>query len=132
MGWSDELNQKYSWHPFGPEWRLLAAGAMPADRFLQSLDLFVYTLGPFFRESWGRVAAEAMLTGAIPLVPRGYHFGNLVAHGGCGYLCGSFGEYREAAQRLYWDYDLRRRMSGRCASYARDRLCDHRRIGGFG
>ncbi len=124
MAWSNELHKKYAWHRFGPEWELLGAAATPAAGFLQSLDLFVYSFGPFFQESWGRVVVEAMLTGAVPLVPEGCHFGNLVADGESGYLCGSFGAYQEAAQRLYGDYGLRRRMSEQCAFYAREKLCN--------
>lgn len=57
-------------------------------------------------------------------MPAGCHFGYLVEEGKSGYLCESFAAYPEAAQRLYWDYDLRRRMSEQCARYAREKLCD--------
>ena len=124
MAWSRPLHEKYAWHRFGSEWELLGAGAVAAADFLRSLDLFVYSFGPFFRESWGRAVVEAMLTGAIPLVPADCHFGHLVGEGESGYLCGSFAAYQEAAQQLYWDCDLRRRMSERCARYAREKLCD--------
>lgn len=72
----------------------------------------------------GRAVVEAMLTGAIPLVPAGCHFGYLVEEGKSGYLCESFAAYQEAAQRLYWDFDLRRRMSERRVRYAREKLCN--------
>ena len=131
MAWNDVLNKKYAWHSFGSSWKLLSAGAIPSDIFLQSLDMFVYSFGPFFKESWGRAVVEAMLTGAIPIVPNSCHFGNLIVHGETGYLCSNFGEYREAAQNLFMDYGLRKRMSKYCASYARDKLCNrehHRKL----
>lgn len=131
MGWSDDLHRKYDWHDFGDQWDLLKPKAESATDFLHSIDLFVYAIGPFFQESWGRVVAEAMLTGAIPLVPSGHHFENIIADGEAGYLCNDFDDYHEAAQRLYWDYPLKRRMSKHCAQYARSYLCDqkaHRRL----
>ncbi|MFO0980054.1 MAG: hypothetical protein U0996_26890 [Planctomycetaceae bacterium] len=42
MAWSDELSAKYRWHRFDDRWDLLPKETEPADKFLQSLDLFVY------------------------------------------------------------------------------------------
>ena len=42
----------------------LGMALMPAGMVL---DLFVYPLGHQFIESWGRVVAEAMLTGCVPI-----------------------------------------------------------------
>lgn len=84
-----------------------------------------------FKESWGRVVVEAMLTGCPPLVPVGYHFHNMLVDEESGYLCGPFAERKEAVQRLYGDYPHRLRMSKRCAEYAREVHCDvgrHRAI----
>lgn len=131
MAWDDALRKKYRWHRFGPEWELLKPMQEPPDRFLQSLDLFVYPLGHLFKESWGRSTVEAMLTGAIPLVPAGHQFHNLIVHGESGFICGSFGEYRDIARELQRDHGLRRRLSRQCAEHARTKICnpeEHRRI----
>lgn len=131
MAWSEEMAKQYRWHRFGPEWELLPKNKMASLDFLWSLDVFVYPLGHRFKESWGRVVVEAMLTGCPPLVPVGHHFHNMLVDEESGYLCGPFAEWKEAAQRLYRDYPHRLRMSKRCAEYAREVHCDvgrHRAI----
>jgi glycosyltransferase involved in cell wall biosynthesis len=131
MAWSGELSKKYGWHRFDDRWDLLAPEAEPTVHFLHSLDLFVYPLGHKFTETWGRSTVEAMLTGAIPLVPEGHHFGELIVHGETGFLCGDFLEYQEHAQRLARNPAARREMSRACRDHAASKLCDsqqHREI----
>ena len=101
--------------------------------FLHSLDLFVYSLGPTFRESWGRSTVEAMLTGCVPLVPKGggHHLENLVPHGRVGFLCASNEEYREHVQRLRKDVALRQKLSHAARRHAENELChraEHLRV----
>ncbi len=124
MAWSDDLRRKYGWHRFDGRWDLLEGLAEPQVRFLHSLDLFVYPLGHTFRESWGRSTVEAMLTGAIPLVPCGHHFENLLVQGESGFLCADFREYQEHAQRLCLDFEFRRRVSRQCRTHAEQELCN--------
>jgi glycosyltransferase involved in cell wall biosynthesis len=124
QAWSDELRKIYRWHTFGPEWELLAANKVPAERFLQSLDLFVYPLGHRVVESWGRSTVEAMLTGCVPLVPAGHHFHQLMEHEKSGFICSSFAEYKHYAQALYRDSQLRRQMGRQAAQHARSILCN--------
>ena len=114
MAWSETLAEKYRWHRFDSRWELLPPLGEPVPAFLQSLDLFVYPLGHTFTESWGRSTVEAMLTGAIPLVPEGHHFKSLIVHGESGFLCGDFLEYQSRAQELARDPLLRRQMSIAC------------------
>lgn len=114
MAWSDELSAKYRWHRFDDRWELLPPEAEPADRFLQSLDLFVYPLGHQFTESWGRSTVEAMLTGAIPIVPTGHHFESLIEHGQSGFLCSDFRDFQACVQELANDPFARRQMSLAC------------------
>ena len=127
MAWSEEMAKQYRWHRFGPEWELLPKNKMASLDFLWSLDVFVYPLGHRFKESWGLVVVEAMLTGCPPLVPVGHHFHNMLVDEESGYLCGPFAEWKEAVQRLYRDYSHRLRMSKRCAEYAREVHCDAER-----
>jgi glycosyltransferase involved in cell wall biosynthesis len=123
MAWDDKLRRKYSWHKFDQRWDLLKAEKEPQLEFLHSLDLFVYPLGHNFLESWGRSTVEAMLTGAVPLVPRGHQFENLMVHGESGFICADFQEYNEYAQRLCLDYGLRRRVAENCHKHAVKKLC---------
>jgi len=124
MAWSEQLQRKYRWHNFDERWSLLKAEEESQVDFLHSLDLFVYPLGHNFRESWGRSTVEAMLTGAIPLVPSGHHLESLVVHGETGFVCEDFLEYQGHAQRLYLDYPCRKQMSSACREHAEMKLCN--------
>jgi hypothetical protein len=88
MGWSETLRDRWCEHEFDERWELLAPNAEPAAAFLNSLDVFLYGLSPRFCESWGRAIVEAMLTGAVPVVPRGggHHIERLLKHGVSGFL----------------------------------------------
>ncbi len=126
MAWSEELAKVYARHRFDARWDLLPKAAESQVAFLHSLDLFVYSLGPTFRESWGRSTVEAMLTGAVPLVPRGggHHLENLVPHGKAGFLCAGPEEYREHVARLRADALLRKKLSRAARRHAENELCN--------
>lgn len=124
MAWDEKLRQKYRWHHFDERWELLKTEQESQIDFLHSLDLFVYPLGHKFTESWGRSTVEAMLTGAIPLVPPGHHLENLMIHGDTGFVCGDFLEYQRHAQTLFHDHALRSSMARRCHEHAVQKLCN--------
>ena len=124
MAWDAALRAKYAWHHFSQQWDLLEPEAERQVPFLQSLDLFVYPLGHGFVESWGRSTVEAMLTGAIPLVPPGHHLEHLIEHGKSGFVCHDFLEYQEHAQRLSRDYATRRSVARQCREHAEQVLCN--------
>ncbi|HOI36883.1 MAG TPA: hypothetical protein PLY00_16700 [Verrucomicrobiota bacterium] len=124
MAWDEKLRQKYRWHRFDERWDMLKAEQEPAVEFLQSLDLFVYPLGHNFTESWGRSTVEAMLTGAVPLVPSGHHLENLIVDGETGFICGDFLDYQRRAQELFYDRALCNSMAHRCRKHAVSKLCN--------
>jgi glycosyltransferase involved in cell wall biosynthesis len=124
MAWDKALRRKYRWHRFDERWDLLESQQETQVEFLHSLDLFVYPLGHLFKESWGRSMVEAMLTGAIPLVPPGHHLENLIVPGSSGFVCHDFLEYQGHARRLYEDYPLRRRLAFQCRQHAEHELCN--------
>lgn len=133
MGWSEQMAGLWPEHEFDNRWELLESCAVPSCGFLQSLDLFVYELSPGVYESWGRAVVEAMLTGAIPLVPRGagHHLEELVPHGRCGFLCETREDYGRFVRQLEADPALCREMSHAAAAHAREVLCraeEHRRL----
>lgn len=123
MGWNQELAYKYRWHPFDDRWDLLPEQSESPVEFLHSLDLFVYSLGHDFQESWGRSTVEAMLTGCVPLVPCGHHFENLMIHGESGFVCDGFEDYQEYSTQLYRDHTKRQSMARACRHHARNVLC---------
>jgi glycosyltransferase involved in cell wall biosynthesis len=124
MAWDKALRRKYRWHQFDDRWDLLESQQETQVEFLHSLDLFVYPLGHLFKESWGRSTVEAMLTGAIPLVPPGHHLDNLMVQGESGFICHDFLEYQGQARRLYEDYPLRRKLARQCRQHAEHELCN--------
>ncbi len=130
MAWSPEVARQYRWHRFGPEWELLPANKEPALKFLYSLDLFVYPLGHRIQESWGRAVVEAMLTGAVPVVPAGHQFHKLLVHGESGFICQEYREWKATVRELYENYPYRQKISRQGAAFAREQLCHpeaHRR-----
>ncbi|MES2705001.1 MAG: glycosyltransferase [Verrucomicrobiota bacterium] len=125
MGWSETLSRRWQAHHFRSHWDLLPEAAETQVEFLHSLDLFVYSLSGRFQESWGRAVVEAMLTGAVPLVPSGteHHLRNLITHGVSGFLCDAPESYRHYARLLQDDPWLRREMSRQARRDAVERLC---------
>ena len=125
MAWSPALAKKWRRHRFDARWNLLPADSEAQADFLRSLDLFVYQVGPRFRESWGRAVVEAALTGAIPLVPKGggHHLENLVAHSVSGFHCESAADYRRYARLLQDEPELRRKMSRAAREWSAATLC---------
>ena len=128
IAWPESRKTSELWKParFVGSWDLLAARAETQVDFLQSLDLFVYDLREDCSESWGRAVVEAMLTGAVPLVPGHprHHLRNIVPHGVGGFLCSTNDEWREHAQRLQADDALRKKMAKAAREFAVEELCN--------
>ena len=124
QAWSEELRRRYAWHSFGPEWELFPANKVPVAEFLGSLDLFVYPLGHQFIESWGRSTVEAMLTGCVPVVPKGHNFEQMIVHGKSGFICESYGEFKAVVRELFFNRALLRRVAASAAVHAREELCN--------
>lgn len=123
MAWGSELAKRYRWHRFDKRWTFYKSDAIPSMEFIQSLDLFVYPLGHRIRESWGRSVVEAMLTGCVPLVPKGHQFHKLMRHGESGFICGPFEEWAECARELRFDYPFRMKIARASCEFAREELC---------
>lgn len=125
MSWSAELQARWKTHRFDERWDLLPSAGEDAAEFLRSLDLFVYELAPGCRESWGRAVVEAMLTGAVPLIPRGggHHLDKLIAHGRSGFLCRDRAEFSQYARHLEIHPEQRWAVSRECRRWAIRRHC---------
>lgn len=131
MAWNPELRKQYRWHRFDHRWSFHTADSMPARKFLNQLDLFVYPLGHRIQESWGRAVVEAMLTGCVPLVPTGHQFHKLMIHEESGFICDSFDEWQGYANRLRDDYSYRLHIARNARDYACQELCSptkHRQV----
>jgi glycosyltransferase involved in cell wall biosynthesis len=125
MAWSAELAARWKGHAFDDRWDLLPVLQQDSPAFLRSLDLFVYSLSGEVCESWGRCVAEAMLSGAVPILPDApeHHLRNLVKHGESGFLCRSEAEFGEYARLLDKDRELLRHCSENARADAVNRLC---------
>ncbi|RYD33978.1 MAG: glycosyltransferase family 1 protein [Verrucomicrobiaceae bacterium] len=125
LGWSQQMAGCWADHSFDARWDLVPAGSVPVAPFLDSLDIMVYDLGPKFRESWGRSVVEGMLSGVVPLVPRGggHHLDQLVPHGLGGFLCDGPEDYRRYARQLQDDPALLARLSQGARKWAVKNLC---------
>jgi hypothetical protein len=126
MAWSARLAAQWPQHRFGSRWDLLPPLAEPASTFLQSLDLFVYSLHPSCRESWGRAVVEAMLSGVVPLVPgdQEQHWHTLVTHGETGFICADTAAFGRYARLLEAQPQLRWQMSRQACVAAQKQLCN--------
>lgn len=126
MAWSEDLTSRWSHHEFDSRWELLEPASIPTVDFLHSLDLLVYNTSPRFKESWGRAVVEAMLTGAVPILPRGngHHLENLVQHEVSGYLCNTNADYGHYARALQQDRALLKQMSHGTRNWAVEHLCN--------
>ena len=93
---------------------LTSEGSIPAEQFMNQLDVFYYRSGTHV-ETFGRVVLEAMASG-IPVVCF-YHGGYAehIRHGENGYLFRTSLEAMDIIQNLYSDVSLRKRigMAGR-------------------
>ena len=52
-------------------WEILPFGSVPVTEFLQTIDFFVYFTHPGWRESFGRVIAEAICAGKVVITDPG-------------------------------------------------------------
>ena len=64
---------------YPPNWRVWPFNAIPPDRFLSTVDFFVYFHHRQWVEAFGRSIVEAMASGAVAILPR--HFAALFGEG---------------------------------------------------
>ena len=125
LGWSDQLAARWPEHFYDEHWDLVPTAGEPVPAFLDSLDILVYDLSPRFKESWGRAVVEAMLSGVVPLVPRGggHHLEHLVPHEIGGFLCDGPEDFSRYTCALQDDPVLLARLSHGARTWASEHLC---------
>lgn len=88
---------------------LTSEGSMPAEQFMNKLDIFYYRSGTHV-ETFGRVVLEAMAS-AVPVVCFYYGgYAEHIQHGVNGYLFRTNQEAMEIIQSLYADASLRKHI----------------------
>ena len=96
-------------------WSTYAFGSMPPERFLASIDFFVYFHHPSLVEAFGRTILEAMASGAVAVLP--HHFERLF---GDAPVYSTAGEAREVVRNLYADHDAYLERSRRGQQYVQE------------
>jgi hypothetical protein len=125
MAWSPELKKRWpDWRP-SKQWKLLPAMAERPAKFLQSLDLFVYDTHKTFAESWGRAIVEAMLSGALPILPLNlkHHFTQMVPQLEGALYCRNKNEWGAEVRAVSWERAVLHMYQRLSAEFARDFLC---------
>lgn len=89
---------------------LLAAGAVPASEFLQSIDCFFYRCHPSWLEGYGRVVFEAMACGLPVVCERRGGYADFIEHGINGFLVSSQEDAWDILQELSSDKPLRQKI----------------------
>lgn len=89
---------------------LLPANSIPAEQFLQSLDIFFYRTSPQWTESYGRIVAEAMGCGLPCVVERGAGYETLIQNGKNGFLFTEESEAWSLISALSLDAKLRAKI----------------------
>lgn len=120
QAWSQELAKMFGWHNFDSRWQFQNPNQQSAAEFLSGLHVFFYPLGHIFTESWGRSTVEAMLTGAVPVVPAGHNFRDFIPSQEFGCVYENLGEAIEYIETLYHDGVRRRCVSKASSMFARD------------
>lgn len=90
-----------------PGVELLPANSVPAEEFLQGLDVFFYRTDPSWLEAYGRVVAEAMACGLPCVLERRGGYCDLVRHGENGFLFTSQDEALALLETLIRNHELR-------------------------
>ncbi len=114
LGWSDTLDQKYSWYSFDDRWRMYATNAMPTIEWLADLDVFLYNCNHRFIENQSRSVIEAQLTGCPIIAPKKWNFPNMIDSPAGGLCYEDIEEAREYARSMC-DFETRQK-AGRLAS----------------
>jgi hypothetical protein len=94
-------------------WQVWPFNAIPPDRFLSTVDFFVYFHHSAWVEAFGRTIIEAMASGAVAILPR--HFESLFGDGAI--YAGPY-EVRERVRQLHADRRAFTRQSRRALALA--------------
>jgi glycosyltransferase involved in cell wall biosynthesis len=134
MGWSEDLDNKYSWFKYKGHqryWFLYPENHISVNEFLRKIHVHAYPLGHNFVESWGRSTVEAMLTGAVPTSFTGHHITELVEDGVSGFILDDVYDWKKLMTELWRDPVRRQEIGKNAADHARDVHCnpeEHKRI----
>jgi glycosyltransferase involved in cell wall biosynthesis len=122
MGWSKELSAKYSWFDFSG-WDLLKTNQEPTQKFLESIDVFIYNCNHRFIENQSRAIIESQLTGCPIVAPNKWNFPNMIWNQRTGFLWDDLDELRSAMRDLI-HYEFRTNMGKIASDCTRDIWCN--------
>ena len=90
---------------YPPNWQVWPFNAIPPERFLSTVDFFVYFHHSQWVEAFGRSIVEAMASGAVAILPRQFET-----------LFGEGAIYAEPSEVRDLSTPTPRRPAGLCAS----------------
>lgn len=123
MGWSKELAKKYSWFNFSSRWNLLGTNHEPTQKYLSSIDIFLYNCNHRFIENQSRAVIESQLTGCPIVAPNQWNFPNMVWNQRTGFLWDDMEELRDYMRDLI-NWEFRSKMGKLASDVTREIWCD--------
>jgi glycosyltransferase involved in cell wall biosynthesis len=112
MGWSEQLNNKFSWFDFkNDNWELLPENTESITEFLSQLDLYVFNAHHNYIENQTRAMIEAQLIGVPAIAPNYGNFPNIIWHGKNGFIYNTIEECYEYISLLQKDKTLYNEIS---------------------
>jgi len=123
MGWSDSLNNKYSWFDFSDRWQLMRTNEVKTQDYYSSIDVFLYNCNHKFIENQSRAIIEAQLTGCPIVAPNKWNFPNMVWNKRTGFLWNDLEECRDSLRYLS-NYEFRKKMGKIASDCTREIWCD--------
>jgi len=123
MGWNDSLQKKYAWFNFSNSWEFLPENGMNTQKWLETIDIYLYNCNHKFIENQSRSLIEAQLTGCPIVAPNQWNFPNMVWNQRTGYLWDTLEDAQDILSILM-NHDLRKQKGLLASEFTRDLWCN--------
>jgi hypothetical protein len=125
MGVDVNFLNRFKWFKFDTKkWELLQPTQKPVNKFLQSLDCYIYNSHYSFTETQCRATIEAMLTGLPVIAPSKENFLNQIWNTQSGFIYNSYEELIEISQFLEKSYKDRIKIGKLSREISKNLWCD--------
>lgn len=114
---------KFRGRKLPPHVHLLENGTIPVEELLSQLDILIFkTDETRWHEGWCRTVTEAMAAGVVPVVENRGGLCDQIIHGYNGFLCDNYADFKKYCELLYYNPELRAKMSANARTFAHDYL----------
>jgi len=124
MGVDSHIRTHFNWFRFDKKWELLNPNEETVDKFLSSLDCYVYNCNYKFTETQCRATIEAMLSGLPVIAPLKFNFLAQILNGKNGLLWETYEQCVEYAKILENNPKLRIEMGKFGREISKTLWCD--------